>query len=1033
MKRILQYALATGALGTLLFSCMDFNNLKTPERIVISPGDGEYSLPGGSYSISVDDYLSAEKLQRQINKLVPNENSSSKFSLGEDLQVYEWNPNKRATYHQFIIEYPIMDYKLDFEKYIEPLTKLLSGEGSGTNSSGEEDSLGTPIPIPGNLRKTTKTITGLTLPNLSGQILEKIKTIKPSDDFKFTIPEYTYTTEVSSRKLLRYSDEEAKPDTTDADLITLTTDNTSFSSITFSGGYMKIAIKETLFGTTGAGYSLAFKAQLCDENFTLLSENSQSETVTFTGQNDVTKTLYIPLTGYELPPKIRVLLTGTYSASTANVITAHTYKIAEVGFSDGTESMENPQKTNLKEINELTTTPISFDTTNLNFSTEDALAGDNDFIEKATILKGSLEIAGELPDGWKNVIAEVAMSVDGAITIDPIADHADLDRYFIHKYNDLSNTTVSCNEKLNVTAESAQLVFENATIVLNDDGSTPNAKDITCTALIETVGNAEVKIAKLKSLIGDLSKTIYQDIDTDITNYVETAKIIELNLLGKIKNELDFNALWVQPKLASEAFYLSADTEVDYINIMEDGTTFGITRKSPSWSGVTLDFTESGLAKFPKNPTTNKSAFDFTISLDIRGDGYDKNNPSDYDASEDRVTLNSVELGKTYYIKPEFTSFDDDTHMIECEEVVLKLSDDLIPEDSINTGLNIGELFDGLMDDDGSDSEKTQIIKDIVDAVEFTGIKGYIYVTAPQLDDNPLEGLDITGQIDALGGDDAENLSKIDTLLAEQELAIIYDSPTISSYANAKNVITAPETTLFADGTYSAETSTICSIINQKPNNLTFHYKIGLGNSSGKITLDRKAINALQDLAKKQTTQENEAESEDGEEVVSNTSTNLSMSIALYVPMKLKITKDVMIDDVIKFAKGEESTDDLLGRDSDADLDDYTKYADLIDYVECSYLFAHSTGLDLEATLMGDGITTKTLHFNGTKDSFKFTSTDVNNILQTNPFIPKISVTLKKADEVMLTRTVNGNPSFKMSLGVTVATNPDGEYELWKK
>ena len=365
--------------------------------------------------------------------------------------------------------------------------------------------------------------------------------------------------------------------------------------------------------------------------------------------------------------------------------------------------------------------------------------------------------------------------------------------------------------------------------------------------------------------------------------------------------------------------------------------------------------------------------------------------------------------------------------MFECDELELQIDNSLIPSEPIETGLSIGDLFDNLVDEENS--EQSKLINNLIDAIKLQDIEGYLYVTAPKIEgENPLQNLPpIKGGVTARY--DGGEIPLFETADMEKGL-IKYGVPSFASLADENRLI--DDDILFYEFSnkeeqrYSAKTaetaegeSHLCEIINKKVNNLAFDCNISFGNEKT-ITLSRQQINALQDAT-------NAAA---GGSATANA--EIAMTIAVVLPLKLNITKDIRNINIMALAgDGDEDIDFLGGDDSDTDYSEYTDYTEALKSLELRYQFKNPLGVKIDAEFSGkkkdaeEPLIKKGMSFDNEKHSIFLMSEEIDEILTANSFIPQISMTLK-AGEVSVKR----NAELKLNAALIIRTNNDADIEF---
>ncbi|MDE7139979.1 MAG: hypothetical protein K2O09_04380 [Treponemataceae bacterium] len=637
--------------------------------------------------------------------------------------------------------------------------------------------------------------------------------------------------------------------------------------------------------------------------------------------------------------------------------------------------------------------------------------GGNGFIKQAIIKSGTFTIDCELPHGWSGVTAKVELSVSGAIEGAQFKDAGKTAAFLIRQKADLSGKTINGKEKdLNITG-AVTLEFNNATIVLNDDGRVPDLV-LVCTSQIEKIRDAQIYLEEVINA-GDFA---YKDsIPVHIPEYVKNCKIVRLDMQTAIDTNLGgiIKNLYMAPKISSS--YMNFDASGSYNDIFDNANGLRITKDvDEGWEGFYL-------VKDGTPPPQEK--IDIAVDFDIRGDNYNPNSPDNYIAEEDTITITEFDLTKAsdteYYLKPTFAAPEYST-MFECDDLELQIDENNAPfAGSIETGLSIGDMLGDLVDS-GDNSALGNFVEDLIEAIELQGIEGYLYVTAPKTDGEGIDFADllspVAGYVKAsYEGSDPEiligNGTKDDP--EKIELEIKNNVPSFASLADENRLIT--DDSIFSEKYYSAKTKegSLTNIINQKANNLKFDYDISFGDSkSGTISLGRNQIRPLQNAAK-----------------VAGANVEIAMTIAVVLPLRLNITKDIRNINIMALAGDGEDVDFLGGEDSDSDFSEYTDYTKALKSLELWYQFKNPLGLKIDALFSekNEFISQKPMHFDNEKHSISLKTKEIDKILTASSFIPRISMTLEKG-EVSVTR----NAELKMNAALVIKTDNDAgiEFEL---
>ena len=157
------------------------------------------------------------------------------------------------------------------------------------------------------------------------------------------------------------------------------------------------------------------------------------------------------------------------------------------------------------------------------------------------------------------------------------------------------------------------------------------------------------------------------------------------------------------------------------------------------------------------------------------------------------------------------------------------------------------------------------------------------------------------------------------------------------------------------------------------------NYNLALNSGSGqKLTLTKQQVDTLR----------------------TEGSCSLNLTICMRLPLQLLITDDIEIEDVLALG-GQKIENDVLGRDGPTESDsNFKKYSDLIETITLNYFIKTTTGLDMTANLTDEasGIN-KSIVFGGSEkaeQAFAFSSTELDRILDSYPFTPKVGLKIKE-------------------------------------
>ncbi len=398
------------------------------------------------------------------------------------------------------------------------------------------------------------------------------------------------------------------------------------------------------------------------------------------------------------------------------------------------------------------------------------------------------------------------------------------------------------------------------------------------------------------------------------------------------------------------------------------------------------------------------------------------------------------------------------------ENIKIELSelDSFSGEES--TGLNFSSLLSDIMSGDN---------KDLIDDIEFadsSSIKmaGYLFVTKPPAlaEVHDLDELAIRGKVIAKYTD-ADNNSKPDlyilgTSSSNATLQMKAPSPSIAEAASESRIIT--DDSVFDDGNYSYKVAdgVIINLINDKPDNLSISYNLGLDAAGGEIELNGDILDELK----------------------KGSDNKISVSLALVLPLQIKLKDEhdiptssenhtdgkITIADVMSLASSDGNDvfdSDVLKRDSAEDSEKWLKYAKAIssfkiiynannklivnldEYTDEEgkshkaaeplemrfYLYTVEEDLTTKKELVGENGEIELKIVDG-QQIFELTTEDILAVLQNYPFIPRVRAEISLPvdnNSNSMVQYVPNNGLFGLDGKVQIKFNEEVPIELWSK
>ncbi|MEE1210927.1 MAG: hypothetical protein UHO11_00395 [Treponema sp.] len=566
----------------LAFSCS--NDFGIPEKIYVKT-NAQYNYSIGNFTQDLAEYLSVDTLKDNIT------------SSGTNMKFYDYNPGARSSVQQYLLDMPVSEIPIDFGSYLENMdfTESLKNMSFDQKITVPDISIGTlgtqKIDLPdinGKIRSAAS-ISGGTVP-LPGS---------------GTIPSASVPVSIS---------------------------NPSFSTISFSGGSLRVTIAAS--GSVPSGMTANVKLSLPKAN-----GGTSSGTIVVKGPNSAYAD--IPLSGVELSSSFNI----TVSGSTSGGSSVYSYSLA---FSF-TEDMKVQKITGL-------TMDLGSDG-NIAVDKSIEVTAQDTFVE-CSIDTGHLSIKSLLPDGWENVGITSSVAFSGGLTASDsqiAAGTADGKSYIINRYMDLAGKTYK-KGNIRVTGN-VGFTLNNATLVLGNLSSI----DLNIDCSISKMSTVTVDLASMK--------------DSLLLSTTES-------LPASMKDSLQYITL-------TESGFTA-----DYENGLPDGNDITVSvysdfiglgsQVSPK-TGV-MEAAKSGSLDFKTTSETTidpsvKTAVDFSVRLVL---------PGSTDEHPYYAVLSNIEVGKSYRLKVDVTP------VFDWKEVGLNasyLGSSNALTDSIDTGFNISSIF----------------------------------------------------------------------------------------------------------------------------------------------------------------------------------------------------------------------------------------------------------------------------------------------------------------------------------------------------
>ncbi len=740
----------------------------------------------------------------------------------------------------------------------------------------------------------------------------------------------------------------------------------TFTSLTMSSGSLEITFEAK--NSLPADFELELAAELYNGDQLVSSSGSMAsltdQSVSAKGGAKVGGVISIPLSGKTFSSDFSVRFKGRTNGGTLGVYTYYTM----------TARLKDPV---VSKITGLTMDDPSFSKP---ISKNIELGDVGKYLVYGTIATGAVGIELELPSVWENVTVDSSFSMEGALEISPIPDRAESTKA-LDKYVDLAGkkiTLMKSRTEANKLSVNGNVSFklEDATLVFESENTT---MELVCTGNIEKLTDVYANASEFSF---DDSKS--QALPATMKQYVKEMKLTQISVAANFTSTLDISKFNLNAMATSDALHLySADnTQLEGSTVVGGDKPLTMLTKQ-NWS-VTV-------------AVQDDTIFDFVFKVSV---------PGSYESTTgiNCLHLATFTLDTDYEIKVDQLELD-----LDWEYIILK-TDAIAPTtpEEIDTGINlekmISDFFNTSSENTQNEAERKKEIKNIVDRINLAEVKGYLYVTRPDISDDvaddPLEGLgNFSGKVYAKytkdGNSHQEYLIGSETETADLRLlydaqdanTLNYESLADENYLIVKNLFDN-------ESKYSAELNgdTLCSMVNAKPSELKFGYSFSISDGSDEIRLTPEVLENLKGTKA------------------------ITMSVVLCLPLKLNIgtyndtgiKEGIAIDDLMTLL-GNPLTEDLLNRD-ESDVDPITddteieKVSKLLKYVKLHYTFQNNTGLKMSANLTatsskGETYLNKNLYLDGERHDVELPNSEIMAINNSWPFIPKISLAISPTDD----------------------------------
>ena len=605
------------------------------------------------------------------------------------------------------------------------------------------------------------------------------------------------------------------------------------------------------------------------------------------------------------------------------------------------------------------------------FNTTVDMSSMSSFLVSATITDGAITYKASVPSNWSGVVCDTDIAMTGGITaaasefMNSVPEEGDSSNYILNKSLPLALKDIT-PEDLTLSG-TVRLSFVNATFVF--DSSSPTSLDIVGGAKLNKLNVVYLKPEKLLDMT-TFGQEFNIEFGSSVTEYVDTIEFNKLAITATTTTDLALNRaqgdLIMEANFTSDAFKITTPIHDDYaISALNDNLSLST---GEDWTGIV-------------EPATTPQ-LDIDLGVTVRSSITEGEHAG-------HICLSELQPDKTYNITSEV--------LFEYDWVKVVLNTDNTAVDgSFDASFNLKDTINGYFKEDENN---------IVNKIQFNGIEGYLFVTRPvfeateEVPTDPLADLlSFSGTVKAVYSQTDENdvtrdqtVYLIGSETQDATLALVKSELDLSSLADENGTINDAGNIIFPDlgaenvndddYIYSARVSAdaLSKMFNAEAETCSMNYNLALNSDSGqKLTLTKQQVDTLR----------------------TEGSCSLNLTICMRLPLQLLITEDIEIEDVLALG-GQKIENDVLGRDGPTESDsNFKKYSDLIETITLNYFIKTTTGLDMTANLSDDasGIN-KSIVFGGSEkaeQAFAFSSTELDRILDSYPFTPKVGLKIKK-------------------------------------
>jgi len=281
--------------------------------------------------------------------------------------------------------------------------------------------------------------------------------------------------------------------------ITININSPTYEEIEIYNGTMEVSITKT----DSVSYSMLTIITIIDENGNKFSSE----------QTDLANggTVSIPLDKARLSQSFKVAINAYMSGTSGNPSDIHTYTLKMT-----------PKDIKLSKITGLTMTADELgDDANITITQDVEMTSLNEYLEEATIKKGSVNMKCALPTGWSGITCDTAFSVSGGLNLSKeeftnISNTENDVCYLLAKEAKLDGKTIT-KDKMQLSG-TANIKFNEATLIF-ENGEIVNSLDAEGVLSIEEIKTLKLNIQKLVDFNGSIDSGLnLQDMMSDFVS-----------------------------------------------------------------------------------------------------------------------------------------------------------------------------------------------------------------------------------------------------------------------------------------------------------------------------------------------------------------------------------------------------------------------------------------------------------------------------------------------------------------------------------